>query len=44
MYDESLLAKPSMILVNKMDSEGALEKFEEMRHHLKHMKGTSEFF
>ncbi|CAH0556661.1 unnamed protein product [Brassicogethes aeneus] len=31
MYDETLLSKPSMILINKMDSEGAKEKFIEVK-------------
>lgn len=35
LYDETLLEKPSILLVNKMDIEGSIEKFEECEKHLK---------
>ncbi|CAG9814062.1 unnamed protein product, partial [Phaedon cochleariae] len=41
MYNEDMLMKPSMILINKMDSEGSLERFQEIRDHLKNLP---EFF
>ncbi|KAG5891073.1 hypothetical protein JTB14_005709 [Gonioctena quinquepunctata] len=41
MYNEDLLTKPSMLLINKMDSEGALGKFQEIKDHL---KDPTEFF
>ncbi|KAJ8958882.1 hypothetical protein NQ318_019650 [Aromia moschata] len=34
LYDETLLDKPSMLLVNKMDTEGAVPRFKEVRENL----------
>lgn len=34
-----LLSKPAMLLVNKMDSEGAEEKYNEIREELKNIAG-----
>ncbi|KAJ8980050.1 hypothetical protein NQ317_012890 [Molorchus minor] len=40
MYNETLLDKPSMLLINKMDTEGALSKFEGNKKHLKNLKDS----
>lgn len=41
LYKPELIEKPSLILINKMDVEGAEEKFEEIKGHLKNL--SSEF-
>ncbi|XP_050514321.1 GTP-binding protein 10 [Diabrotica virgifera virgifera] len=39
MYNETLLSKPAMMVINKMDTEGAVEKFQEIKEQLKHLEG-----
>lgn len=38
LYNEDLLNKPAMLLVNKMDTEGALEKYNEVNDQIKNLK------
>lgn len=38
MYDESILDKPAVLLVNKMDMTGAVEIYEKNKHLLKNME------
>lgn len=39
LYNEDLLKKPSILLINKMDTEGAKEKYIEVKKHLKNFNG-----
>lgn len=41
MYNEDLLNKPSMILINKMDTEGAKDKYDEVKYQINNIKGIS---
>lgn len=42
MYDENILNKPTVLLVNKMDMEGAVEIYERNKHILKNMEQALE--
>ncbi|XP_018574706.1 GTP-binding protein 10 homolog isoform X2 [Anoplophora glabripennis] len=42
LYNEDLLNKPSMLLINKMDSEGSIEKYKEIKDQLTNLKGFFE--
>lgn len=37
LYNEELLDKPSLLLLNKMDTKGALQKFQEIKEPLKNL-------
>lgn len=39
MYKPSLLDKPQILLINKMDSDESDEKYEKTLHQLNNMKG-----
>ncbi|XP_050302015.1 GTP-binding protein 10 homolog [Anthonomus grandis grandis] len=38
LYDKELLNKPSLLLINKMDTEGAMDKYMEVKNNLKNFK------
>lgn len=40
MYNKDLLKKPAMLLVNKMDSEGAAEKYRDLKPNLVDLEKT----
>nr|CAD7202630.1 unnamed protein product [Timema douglasi] len=44
LYKEDLLEKPAVLVVNKMDSEGADEKLRAIQSHLKDLAGTDVTF
>nr|CAD7261253.1 unnamed protein product [Timema shepardi] len=44
LYKEDLLEKPAVLVVNKMDSEGADEKLRAIQSHLKDLAGTDYTF
>lgn len=39
MYKEELLDKPAMLVINKMDTEGAKEKYLEIKNQLENLDG-----
>lgn len=39
LYNEDLMKKPAMLLINKMDTEEAVKKYEEISTQLKHISG-----
>lgn len=39
MYNKDLLSKPAMLVINKMDTDGALAKFNEIESQLKNLGG-----
>lgn len=41
LYQESLLNKPSILLVNKIDKEGANNMFEKIKPKLQNLEGDS---
>lgn len=40
LYNEDLMKKPSMLLVNKMDTEEAVAKFENFTEKLRNLSGN----
>lgn len=38
LYNQNLINTPSIILINKMDTDGAKEKYEEVKHQLDNLK------
>ncbi|XP_056648289.1 GTP-binding protein 10 [Diorhabda sublineata] len=40
MYNDTLLSKPAMMLINKMDTDGALSKFQEIKEQLKNLESV----
>ncbi|GJQ70307.1 hypothetical protein Trydic_g22745 [Trypoxylus dichotomus] len=44
LYDSSLLDKPSMIVINKMDTDGAWEKFNNIKHQISNISGIFETY
>ncbi|KAL1512507.1 hypothetical protein ABEB36_002089 [Hypothenemus hampei] len=38
LYNEELLKKPSVLVINKMDTEGSVEKYKEIKPHLLNFK------
>lgn len=41
LYNEDLMSKPSMLLINKMDTEEAVQKYDEISDKLKNIPGKS---
>lgn len=39
LYNKDLLNKPAMLLVNKMDSEGAQQKYREIKSYFSNLPG-----
>jgi serine/threonine-protein kinase OSR1/STK39 len=41
LYGKDILSKPTLLVVNKMDTEGAQEKWEKLKYLLADYKGNS---
>lgn len=42
MYNTDLLSKPAVIIINKMDTDGAKEKYKEVKDKIKNLEGIFE--
>lgn len=40
LYKQELITKPAMIVINKMDVDGAEKKYDEIKDHIINLSGT----